>query len=50
MKAVTHFLPANRPIPRALIAAILRDAQSGAQVQVVRARNILIGKDQSKCL
>lgn len=40
LKAVTHFLPAKRPIPRALVAAILRDAQSGAQVQLVRAKVI----------
>lgn len=37
---VTHFLPAKRPIPRTLIAAILREAQSGAQVQLVRAKVI----------
>jgi len=38
MKSITHFLPAKRPIPRALVAAIVRDAQSGAQVQVVRSK------------
>lgn len=38
MKVVTHFLPARRPIPRAMVAAILRDAQSGAQVQLVRSK------------
>lgn len=38
MKSVTHYLPAKRPIPRALVAAILRDAQSGAQVQLARSR------------
>lgn len=42
MKAVTHFLPARRPIPLTLIAAILRDAQSGAQVQLVRAKVIYV--------
>lgn len=38
MKATTHFLPAKRPIPRTLIAAIFREAQSGAQVQLVRSK------------
>lgn len=40
MKSVTHFLPAKRPVPRALVAAILRETQSGAQVQLVRAKVI----------
>lgn len=40
MKSVTHFLPANRPVPKTLPAAILRAAQSGAQVQLVRAKVI----------
>lgn len=38
VKVVTHFLPRTRPIPRALIVAILREAQSGAQVQLVRSK------------
>jgi hypothetical protein len=40
MRLVTHFLPAKRPIPRALVGAILRAAQTGAQVQVVRSKVI----------
>lgn len=35
---ITHFLPAKKPIPRALVAVILRQAHSGAQVQLVRSR------------
>lgn len=35
---ITHFLPSKRPIPRALIPAILREVQEGAQVQLVRSK------------
>ena len=36
MKTVVHFLPANRPVPRALVAALMADAGRGARVVLVR--------------
>lgn len=33
-----HYLPANRPIPRTLVAAILADANRGVRVAIVRTR------------
>lgn len=44
MKSVTYFLPkAPRPIPPGLVAAMVRDARAGAQVQVVRSRDVKVG-------
>ena len=35
---VCHYLPANKPVPRALIWAILADMKRGAQVVLVRSQ------------
>ncbi len=36
MTTVIHFLPATRPIPRTLVAAILADANRGVRVVLKR--------------
>lgn len=38
MKTVIHFLPAKKPVPRVLAAAILADTARGAQVVLKRSQ------------